>query len=165
MRTPELDGPLRPEAKLRHELPAPQRAWPAADRPWMSADVRRWPWRLSLTSSLSRCACAGGWWPDGSRDGSGWRTRLTVVREPRASMRARSYHASPGDAKASVLWIVLWMLSANRLVNRCEAVDERGCGKVDNGEDARLAQVRKPLLSTSARRFPQFSLRIVKTCG
>jgi len=57
------------------------------------------------------------------------------------------------------------MLSANRLVNRREAVDERGCGKVDNGEDASLAQVRKPLLSTSAMRFPQFSLRIVKTCG
>jgi len=62
--------PLRPEAKLRHELPAPQRAWPAADRPWVSADVRRWPWRLSLTSSLGRCACADGRWPDGSRDGS-----------------------------------------------------------------------------------------------
>jgi hypothetical protein len=25
------------------------------------------------------------------------------------------------------------MLSANRLVNCCEAVDEQGCGKVDNG--------------------------------
>ena len=58
-------------------------------------------------------------------------------------MRARSYHASPGGAKASVLWIALWMLSANRLVNRCEAVDERGCGKVDNGEDASLAQAGK----------------------
>jgi hypothetical protein len=80
-------------------------------------------------------------------------------------MRARSYHASPGGAKASVLWIGLWMLLANRLFNRCEAVDERGCGKVDNGEDASLAQAGKPLLSTSAMRFPQFSLRIVKTCG
>jgi len=44
-------------------------------------------------------------------------------------------------------------------------VDERGCGKVDNSEDASLAQVRKPLLPTSEMRFPQFSLRIVKTCG
>jgi len=84
---------------------------------------------------------------------AGWLTRLTVVREPRASMRARSYHASPGGAKASLLWIALWMLSANRLVNRCEAVDKRGCGKVDNGEDASLAQVRKPLLSTRAMSF------------
>ena len=29
---------------------------------------------------------------------------------PRASMRARSYHASPGPAKASVLCIILWMI-------------------------------------------------------
>ena len=65
--------------------------------------------------------------------------RLTAAREPRASMRARSYHASPGGCKASVLWIGLWMLSANRLVKRCEAVDEQGCGKVDNREDASLA--------------------------
>ena len=86
-------------------------------------------------------------------------------------MGAQGQHEStlvsrqPRGCKGSVLWIALWMLSANRLVNRCEAVDERGCGKVDNGEDASLAQVRKPLLSKSAMRFPQFSLRIVKTCG
>ena len=86
-------------------------------------------------------------------------------------MGAQGQHEStlvsrqPRGCKGSVLWIGLWMLSANRLVNRCEAVDERGCGKVDNGEDASLAQVRKPLLSKSAMRFPQFSLRIVKTCG
>src|SRR6266496_2528599 len=56
--------PLRPEAKLRYGLPAPQHVWPATDRPLMSADVRRWPWRLSLTSSLSLRACADGcWWP------------------------------------------------------------------------------------------------------
>jgi len=46
--------PLRPEAKLRRGLPAPQHVWPATDRPRVSADVHRWPWRLSLTSSLSR---------------------------------------------------------------------------------------------------------------
>jgi len=58
---PDLNRrPLRPEAKLRHGLPAPQRAWPAADRPWMSADVRRRPWRLSLTSSLIRHPPAPG---------------------------------------------------------------------------------------------------------
>ena len=73
-------------------------------------------------------------------------------------MRARSYHASPGGCKASVLWIGLWMFSANRLVNPCEAVDEQGCGKVDNGEDASLAQVGNSLLSTSGMRFLQFSL-------
>jgi hypothetical protein len=56
------------------------------------------------------------------------------------------------------MWIGLWMLSENRLANRCEAVDERGCGKVDNGEDASLPQVGKPQLSTSGMRFPQFSL-------
>ena len=33
-------------------------------------------------------------------------------------MRARSYHASPGGCKASVLCISLWMLSANWLVKR-----------------------------------------------
>jgi hypothetical protein len=84
--------------------------------------------------------------------------RLTAVREPRASMRARSYHTSPGRCKASVLWIGLWMLWANRLVNRCEAVDERGCGKVDNDEKLQPLPSRKPLLSTSGTRFPQFSL-------
>ena len=61
---PDLNRrPLRPEAKLRRGLPAPQRAWPAADRPCMSADVHPWPWRLSLTSSLSRRMCADGCCP------------------------------------------------------------------------------------------------------
>jgi len=46
--------PLRPEAKSRRGLPAPQRAWPAAERPCVSADVHRCRWRLSLTSSLGR---------------------------------------------------------------------------------------------------------------
>ena len=57
--------PLRPEAKLRHVLPALQHGWPAEDRPWVSADVHRWPGRLSLTSSLSRRANADGCWPGG----------------------------------------------------------------------------------------------------
>jgi hypothetical protein len=47
-------------------------------------------------------------------------------------MRACSYHASPGGSKASVLCISLWMICLNTLVSRCAAVDERGCGKVDN---------------------------------
>jgi hypothetical protein len=46
--------PLRPEAKLRRRLPAPQHAWPAADRPCVFAGVHRCRWRLSLSSSLGR---------------------------------------------------------------------------------------------------------------
>jgi hypothetical protein len=46
--------PLRPEAKYRRRLPAPQHAWPAADRPCVSLGVHRCRWRLSLTSSLGR---------------------------------------------------------------------------------------------------------------
>jgi len=87
--------------------------------------------------SLSR-ACADGCWPDGNRDGNddGQVDRCT---------RAQGQHESallsrqPRVCEASVLWIGLWMLSANRLVKRCEAVDEQGCGKVDNREDASLA--------------------------
>ena len=51
---------------------------------------------------------------------------------PRASMRARSYHAGPGLAKASVLCISVWMIYVNMLVNQCIAVNLRGCGNVDN---------------------------------
>ena len=54
------------------------------------------------------------------------------VQDPGAGMRACSYHASPGVSKASVLCISLWMICLNTLVSRCAAVDERGCGKVDN---------------------------------
>jgi hypothetical protein len=59
-------------------------------------------------------------------------TASTDAKDPGASMRACSYHASPGGCKASVLCISLWMIYANTLVSRCVAVDERGCGKVDN---------------------------------
>ena len=51
-------------------------------------------------------------------------------------MRACSYHASPGGSKASVLCISLWMIYPNTLVSCCAAVDERGCGKVDNRRNA-----------------------------
>ena len=60
---------------------------------------------------------------------------------PRASMRARSYHASPGACQAGVVCISLWMNSVNMLVNRCAAVDGRGCGKVDNRRDITSHQV------------------------
>jgi hypothetical protein len=50
------------------------------------------------------------------------------------------------------------MLSANRLVTCCAAVDERGCGKVDNSSDASLAEVEKLPLSTTGGKYPQCSL-------
>ena len=51
---------------------------------------------------------------------------------PRASMRACSYHASPGACQANALCTSLWMIWVNRLVNHYIAVDGRGCGNVDN---------------------------------
>src|SRR5450755_3253014 len=47
---------------------------------------------------------------------------------PRASVRACSYHASPGPGQANVLW----MIYVNTLVKLSTAVDEGCCGKVDN---------------------------------
>jgi hypothetical protein len=61
--------------------------------------------------------------------------------EPRASMRACSYHASPGPGQANVLWIGLWMIYVNTLVNRSTAVDEGCCGKVDNRCETGSCQV------------------------
>jgi sigma-B regulation protein RsbU (phosphoserine phosphatase) len=37
----QCQWPLRPEAKYRRGLPAPQHAWPGTDRPWVSAGVHR----------------------------------------------------------------------------------------------------------------------------
>ena len=92
--------PLRPEAKYRRGLPAPQHAWPGTDRPWMSAGVHRWPWRLSLTSSLSRRACADGCWPGCGAVGDVSfccsRTPVTKGR-PSSSSRARA-RARPTSA-------------------------------------------------------------------
>ena len=65
----------------------------------------------------------------GHRQGA---TAAAHAEEPRASMRACSYHASPGACQASALCISLWMLYENTLVSHHRAVDERGCGKVDN---------------------------------
>ena len=65
----------------------------------------------------------------------------TRAREPRASMRACSYHASPGPGQVNVLWIGLWMISVNTLVNLSTAVDEGCCGKVDNRCDTGSCQV------------------------
>jgi hypothetical protein len=56
----------------------------------------------------------------------------TISQVPRASTRARSYHASPGPAKASALCISLWMILVNMLLRRLSTVDLRSCGNVDN---------------------------------
>ena len=60
---------------------------------------------------------------------------------PRASVRACSYHASPGACQSNVLCIGLWMVYVNTLVNRSIAVDECCCGKVDNRCDTGSDQV------------------------
>src|SRR5450755_1852575 len=65
----------------------------------------------------------------------------TRAEEPRASMRACSYHASPGPGQGNVLWIGLWMIYINTLVNLSTAVDEGCCGKVDNRCDTGSCQV------------------------
>ena len=73
------------------------------------------------------------------------RARATLPRMraqgPRASVRACSYHASPGACQANVLCIGLWMVYVNTLVNRSIAVDECCCGKVDNRCDTGSCQV------------------------
>src|SRR5208283_5880801 len=73
------------------------------------------------------------------------RARATLPRmrakEPRASVRACSYHASPGACQSNVLCIGLWMIYVNTLVNLSTAVDERCCGKVDNRCDTGSCQV------------------------
>ncbi len=65
----------------------------------------------------------------------------TRAGEPRASMRACSYHASPGLGQGNVLWIGLWMIYVNTQVNLSTAVDEGCCGKVDNRCDTGSWQV------------------------
>lgn len=102
-------GPLRPESKYRRLLPASQPVWPAADRPWMSADVRRWPWRLSLTSSLSRRVCADGCWPDGNGDCNDGE-QVDRCTGAQGQHESTLLSRQPRGCKASVLWIDLWML-------------------------------------------------------
>jgi hypothetical protein len=65
----------------------------------------------------------------------------TRAGEPRAGMRACSYHASPGPGQGNVLWIRLWMIYVNTLVSLSTAVDEGCCGKVDNRCEAGSCQV------------------------
>jgi hypothetical protein len=49
------------------------------------------------------------------------------------------------------------MFSTNMLFSPYAAVDERGCGKVDNGYSVGFAQVTKSPLSTGVRKLPQYS--------
>ena len=70
-------------------------------------------------------------------------------------MRARSYQASPGPAKANALCISLWMIQVNMLVNHCMAVDGRACGKVDNRWDPASCRWWPRPLSTDGVRYPQ----------
>ena len=79
---------------------------------------------------------------------------------PGASLRACSYHASPGACQASVLCISLWMLSVNMLVNHCRAVDGRNCGKVDNCRDVKPHRVAGFRLSTCGARYPQVTCAV-----
>jgi hypothetical protein len=83
----------------------------------------------------------------------------TRAEEPRASMRACSYHASPGPGQGNVLWIGLWMIYINTLVNLSTAVDEGCCGKVDNRCDAGPARSRAFRDPQCDTKYPQASLR------
>ncbi len=69
------------------------------------------------------------------------RHRAGAAAEPRASMRACSYHASPRPGQGNALWIGLWMVYVNTLVNFSTAVDECCCGKVDNRCETGSCQV------------------------
>ena len=80
-------------------------------------------------------------------------------------MRARSYHASPGLAKASVLCISVWMIYINTLVSRRRAVDWRVCGNVDNrlGPTGRRSGLAS--LSTDEARVPTALVEIAIQLG
>ena len=104
------------------------RSWPACQPSggWYSATrCRRWPNR---SPGGRRCTAPGtAWRPDGRqadciarREGSrGRHESMLLSRQPRG-------------CKASVLCISLWTIYPNTLVSRRAAVEERGCGKVDN---------------------------------
>ena len=81
------------------------------------------------------------------RDACGTSWARSAFRSARARwlprpQRAQGQHESrllsrqPRACQASVLCISLWIVSVNMLVNRCTAVDMRGCGKVDNRGEA-----------------------------
>ena len=62
------------------------------------------------------------------------------AKDPGASLRACSYHASPGGSKASVLCISLWMIYSNTLVSPCENVENVVVEKWITAETPALAQ-------------------------
>ena len=109
-------------------------------------------WSVAFMRRESRCliqteACAPG-------------DECSACGGPGASLRACSYHASPGACQASVLCISLWMLSVNMLVNHCRAVDGRNCGKVDNCRDVKPHRVAGFRLSTCGARYPQVTCAV-----
>ena len=87
----------------------------------------------------------------------------TRAGEPRASMRACSYHASPGPGQGNVLWIGLWMIYVKTLVNLSTAVDEGCCGKVDNRCDTGPCQV--AALPRSTGRYEVSTGQLVGLCA
>ena len=81
---------------------------------------------------------------------------MIANRRPRASVRACSYHASPGASHGTGLCMCLWMICRNSLVNDPATVDSRGCGKVDNCTTPWSAAVSR-LASTVEAKYPQTS--------
>ena len=80
------------------------------------------------------------------------------ARGPRASMRACSNHADPGPGQGNVLWIGLWMIYVNTLVDPSTAVDERCCGKVDSRVRHRVMPGRwTSVIHRATRSYPQAS--------
>jgi hypothetical protein len=70
----------------------------------------------------------------------------SLAADRRASVRACSYHASPGASQRNNLCINLWAIWVNAQVSHFIAVDARGCGKVDNrtAQSCQAAALRCP---------------------
>jgi hypothetical protein len=77
---------------------------------------------------------------DGDHDGND-AGQVDRCKGPWGQRESTLQSRQPRVCKASVLCISLWMVSTNRLTTCCTAVDERGCGKVDNSQGTSLAQV------------------------
>jgi hypothetical protein len=70
----------------------------------------------------------------------------SLAADRRASVRACSYHASPGASQRNNLCMDLWAIWVNAQVSHFIAVDARGCGKVDNrtAQSCQAAALRCP---------------------
>jgi hypothetical protein len=67
----------------------------------------------------------------------------------------------PRECNASVLCISLWMIYPNTLVSCRAAVDERGCGKVDNRRTPALTLIAGLRLSICGVSCPQCSMWVL----